>query len=435
MRRSPFPCAAAALLAGAALLPGQQPATDTLRLGSLERAALEHDPRTRELQLQRARTALRLQDIAAERLPSLAAEGQAQYQSTVTKLPIQLPGVRIPTPANDSYDAHLNAQQQLFDPGAGPRRSVERAQLAQTESQLRVSLYPLRQQVEDAFFNAALLDAQASEVATAITDLQAQLTVTRARVREGTALRGEADAIEAELLRRQQDTAQLRADRAAALTVLADLTGRVLADSSTLAPPDLSAAVARARSASDSAWARPELQQFARARDVLAAQAGVLSAATLPRVSAFGRLGYGRPGLNFLSTRFDSYWLAGVQFQWAPWNWGTTQRDREALQLQQQILQTEQSAFTSSLRRTAVRDLATIERLQGTLAGDERIIALRESVARETRLRFGEGVVTAAEYVNRATDVLDARIARATHRVQLAQAQARYLTTLGYQIP
>ena len=413
----------------------QQRAPDTLQLRALEAAAVHGDPRLRQLDLQRSRTDLRLRDLDAERLPSLSADGQAQYQSDVIRLPVVLPGGQVvPTPPHDTYDAHLGAQERLIDPTVGPRRDVARAELAQSQSQVRTSLYALRQQVEQSFFDAVLLDARASELETTIADLEAQLQLSRARVREGTALHGDAASIEAELLRCQQDLAQLRSDRSAALAVLGDLTGRSIATNDVLALPDLAEQVARVRAATDSAWSRPELEQFARTRDVLAAQEEALSAQAKPRVSAFARLGYGRPGLNFLSNRFDSYWLAGVQLQWAPWSWGTTERDREALELQRQIVETEQSAFVRSLHRVTARDLATIDHLEATLATDERIIALRDTTAREARLRYDEGVITAAEYVDRQTDVLNARLARATHRVQLAQARAHYLTTLGIEL-
>ena len=54
--------------------------------------------------------------------------------------------------------------------------------------------------------------------------------------------------------------------------------------------------------------------------------------------------------------------------------------------------------------------------------------------ASETRIRYGEGVVTSAEYVDRQTDVLAARISRALHRVELAQARERFLTALGVEV-
>jgi outer membrane protein TolC len=98
------------------------------------------------------------------------------------------------------------------------------------------------------------------------------------------------------------------------------------------------------------------------------------------------------------------------------------------------MVSTEESAFTEGLRRAIALDLATIDRLEAALASDEQIIELRERIARETRLRFQEGVVTSAEYVDRQTDVLNARLARAAHRVELAQARARFLTTVGVEV-
>ena len=49
--------------------------------------------------------------------------------------------------------------------------------------------------------------------------------------------------------------------------------------------------------------------------------------------------------------------------------------------------------------------------------------------------KLREGVVTAAESVDRDSDVLSARLARIQHRVQLAQARANLLTTLGVEVP
>jgi outer membrane protein TolC len=147
-----------------------------------------------------------------------------------------------------------------------------------------------------------------------------------------------------------------------------------------------------------------------------------------------GRAGLGRPGLNPLGDEFGGYWLAGLQLDWSPWDWGRAGRERQALAIQQEIVATEEAAFTQAIRRGAVRDLATVDRLERALEADDAIIALRDGVLRETRLRFGEGVVTSAEFVDRETEALAARLARATHRVELAQARARFLTLVGVEV-
>jgi hypothetical protein len=104
------------------------------------------------------------------------------------------------------------------------------------------------------------------------------------------------------------------------------------------------------------------------------------------------------------------------------------------LALQQQIVAANEAAFTESLRRAVQNDLANLDRLETTITLDDRIVALRERIERETRVRLQEGVVTSAEYADRNTDLLQARLARAAHLVELVQTRARFLTTLGLEV-
>ena len=421
----------AASLSLATSVPAQAP-RDTLRLADLQRVALARDPRQQQFAYQRAASELRRRDIAAERLPGLSGEGMAQYQSDVTTIPIRLPNVNVPAPPHDTYDAHVLAQERLYDPSSAPRVDVERATLAESEARLHTMLYGVRSEVNEAFFTAALAQARASEITAAIGDLEAQLAIAQSRLRAGTALPSEPATITAELLRRRQDQADLTANRHAALAVLSSLTGQVFTAADTIVLPDLAATMSRSRDSMPRA--RPEYAQFASTRERLAAQARVVDAQSRPKLSAFGRVGYGKPGLNFLNNRFDSYWLAGVQVQWAPWTWGTTDRDREALALQQQIVTSDEAAFTEATRRNLDRQLTDVDRLEASLRTDDTIIALRQGIERETRRRFDEAVVTAAEYVDRRNDLLGARLTRAAHEVELAEARVRYLTTLGLEL-
>jgi len=405
---------------------------DTLRLAELQVAAARIDPRERQLTLQRQATALRLRTIRTDRLPALSGEGYGQYQSVVVALPFPVPNVIFPGIPHDTYDAHLLAQQRLYDPSLGARADAERANLAVAEARIRTNVFALRNDVNDAFFSAALAEARASELTTVISDLEAQLRVAQARVREGTALASEPATIDAELLRRRQDRDDFARTRNASIAVLSSLTGRAIDAGDTIVLPELEEAVKAART-----WlprARPEYVQFTRTREQLSAQEHVIAAQSRPQVSAYGRLGYGKPGLNFLATDFNSYWLAGLRVQWAPWTWGANDRDREVLEVQQEIVTSDEEAFTAAQQRAVERQLADIDRLTAALRTDDAIIALRERIERETQHRYAEAVVTAAEYVDRRNDVLGARLTRVGHEVELAGARARYLTTVGLEL-
>ena len=411
----------------------QSPVTDSVSLPTLQQLARSRDPRSRQLELLSAQSDLRRRNIASEMLPALSVESQAQYQSDAVRFPITLPGgQRPPTPPKDTYDAHAGVQQRIYDPARGPRLRLENAQLAESSARVRTSLYAVAQSVNDAFFTALRSEIQITELETTLADLDAQLAVASARVRDGTALPSEALTLRAEVLRRRQLVSESAAMRRVSLIVLEQLTGRPIDSTMRLRTPDLAGEVARTGAVS-ALRSRPEYDQFARARDVIDEQRLVRGAQSRPRVSAYGRGGYGRPALNPLSDKFDTYYLAGVQLQWSPFGWGATDRDRELLKLQSQIVSTEETAFTDAIQRAVVQDIAAMERLESTLRSDDEIIALRETIAAETRTRYSEGVVTSAEYVDRQTDVLSARINRAMHRVELAQARARYLTTLGVE--
>jgi len=418
------------VLAGAAARAQEEVELDTARQQA--RAA---DPRLRQLDLEAEQSALRLRNIEVARRPSLSIEGQAQYQSDVPKFPFRPPDSSVPLLVlKDTVDAHLAVEQPILDPTTKAKAAAERARLAEAQARIRTTLYTLGYEVDDAFFAAALLQERETQVALAVTDLEARLGEARLRVEEGNALPSEAESIEATLLQRRQDVIKLRADRRAALARLSELIGRPLKAEDRLALPDAAARVTEARANLDAIRARPEFAQFARLREQLEAQKRLVSTQDDVRLSAYGRAGVGRPGLDFLSHDVNPYWLAGVRVQWSPIRWGVPAREREALSLQQQAVQADEDAFARLLRRTVQQDLATLDQLDEAAPLDDRIVALRESIERETSARLAERVVTAAEYVDKQTDVLEARLLRATRRVERAQAQARFLTVLGLEV-
>ena len=407
-----------------------------LRLADLQRAARNADARAREIELLASQTELRLHNIDIERLPAVSAAGQSQLQSDVPTAPFTLPnGAPAFAPPKFTYDASVRIDQRIVDPSIGPRRALAHADLAESQARVRTSLFALRQEVNDNFFAAAVLQEQFGALRASIDDLEARLRETSVRVREGVALPAEAAAVEAALLRNRQQADEVKAARTAALQRLATLTGTAIAADAATILPDLADAAAQARAAIDRIRARPEYEQFDRARDRVARQEDVTAAGERVQLSTFGRFGYGRPGLNFISDQAEPYALAGIQLQWKAWTWGASARERQALALQRAVVAAEESAFTTSIRRALQTDLATIDRLQDAAASDDRIIALREDIDRTARVRLQEGATTAAEYVDRRTEWLTAQFDRARHRVELAQARARLLTTLGLEVP
>lgn len=408
---------------------------EPLQLGALQREAGAADARTREIDLLSQQTELRLRSIIVERRPSVSALGQSQYASDAATAPFNTPtGQPAFAAPRFTYDASLRVDQRLYDAATQPRLDLARADLAESQARVRTALFALRHEVDDAFFTAALLQEQHGALTATLDDLEGRFSEMTKRVREGAALPSEAAAVEATLLQQRQQADALRSSRRAALARLSILTGRAIDPEVATVLPELADRVAQARAALPAGRARPEYEQFDRARNRAARQQDVAKAADRPQLSAFGRGGFGRPGLNFASDRAEAYALAGVQLQWKAWTWGDAGRERDILALQQTIVSAEEAAFTSTLHRAIQADLAAIDQLQAALPADDRIVALRESIDRTARVRLGEGVITASEYLDRHTESLTAQFERSRHRVELAQARARVLTALGLEV-
>lgn len=407
---------------------------DTLYLDDLQRAAERTDRRSAQTALVTAQTALRLETIRRERLPAISTTATAQYLSDVANLGSVLPGVTVPVVRNDQYDAYVSVRQPLFDATRIRRAALEQAQQLESQARLNAVLFQQRAAVSEAFFGVVLRDAQLRSITAAIADLDARLRVATTRVTSGAALPSEQLLLEAERARRIQSRDETALERAANREVLAALVGRELPSGVVLAVRLPGTDAAYSRTTSDTLRARPEFTQFDRARAVLDARRAATLAQDLPRVSAFGRSGYGRPGLNPLGRSFDTYWSAGVQVDWAPFNWGRTRRDKEVQELQAATMQSDEAAFRESLKRAGITERARLAILTQSLIADDSIVSLRARILREARLRYDEGEVNAADYVARLTEHLTAQLDRDARRVRLDESRAHYLTTLGLEV-
>lgn len=438
-------------LAGTPAPAGAQQAQDSLTLGRMQDLAVRHDPRFRQAALDDSASELRLRNIGVGSLPRLSMRGQVAYQSDVTEFRpsgTTTPELEFPEAPHDRYEVTLGVEQSIYDGGeVAGRRAVERARRAEERARLASTLHELEAEVAEAYFAALSLDARVAEEELFVEDLDARLRETRARVDAGVALPGAAALLEAERLRAEQRIDGLRADRRAALQVLERLTGRRLSadqpadsvvphDVRPLAPPDLDQVVADARArGGPAARGHPLFDSYRRASERLGREADLAGRQRLPSLTGFGELGYGDPGLNLFGDDWDTYWRAGVRLEWAPWRWGAINREQRLLEIRQRSIETEAAAFEAQLDRAVRPALETVERLDRALATDGRIIELRQRVETEARHQYEEGVLPAADYVDRRTDLHAARLLERLHRVQRAEAQARYLTTIGAEIP
>ena len=399
------------------------PGGPALTLARCYELAEAQAPLRRQMALNEAQAANNQERLATQRrLPQLAVNGQASYQSEVTKIPLEAPGLHIPALSKDQYRLTLDATQTLFDGGATRRQQELEALSGQVSNQqVAVGLYRLREQVNGCYFGTLLTDENSRLRQGLRADLLQRRTALLARRANGVATGQDVARLDAEVLNLDQLLRELAATRAGLLRQLGELLGQPL-------PPDTQL---EAPAELPPASPRPEPTLYAQQKALLAGQQQLAEARLAPRLSLFGQVGYGRPGLDFLRNDFHGYGQAGVRLNWNLNGYYTRRQDREALRLGQEVVAVQQAAFEQNQRVALAGQQTAVDRYQTLLETDKELIGLRAKIQATAAVQLDHGIIGFSDYFTEANHLTLARLSEQLHRLQLLQAQADAQTTRG----
>jgi outer membrane protein TolC len=406
---------------------GSTPAGTALTLNQCYELAEAHAPLRRQVALNEAQAANNQARLAAQGYrPQLAVNGQASYQSEVTRIPLEVPGINIPVLSKDQYRLTLDATQTLFDGGATRRQQeVETLSSQVSNQQVAVGLYRLREQVNGLYFGALLTDENTRLRQGLRADLLQRRKTLLARRTGGVATGQDVARLDAEVLNLDQLLRELATTRAGLLRQLGELLGQPLPPDTQLEPP----------AALPTASARPEYLFYAQQKALLAGQQKLADARLAPRLSLFGQVGYGRPTLDFLRNDFHGFGIAGVRLNWNLNNYYTRRQDREALRLGQETVAVQQEAFEQTQRVVRAGQQTAIDRYQALLETDKQLIDLRQKIQATAAVQLDHGIIGFGDYFTEANNLTLARLSEQLHRLQLLQAQIDYQTTGSAPVP
>lgn len=382
-------------------------------------------PLLKQQELYQQITALKLDNIQTAYLPQIDLNAQASYQSDVTYVGAAIPGIDFPQVSKDQYKAYLDVQQNIWDGGVSKARNeLEQAQEQTNLQGVEVELYQVKEQVNGLFFSSFLIQQNLALLDKKEETLQAQKTQLAAALENGSVLQSDLDQVLAELVRIRQQKIALKSQRGRSLTALAILTGRTTAELEKLAIETDDQIVSVENS-------RPELTLFQRQSEQLAASAELSQKARNPKFYGFGQAGYGRPALNMLNDDFDTYYLVGLGINWTVFDWKKTKRERELLDLQRELVQTQQTEFERNISLALNEQEHQIEQAQELLKSDEELIELQASISKSSASKLENGTITTADYLQDLNAEMAARINFELHKVQLQAARESYRTILG----
>ncbi|MEJ6981743.1 TolC family protein [Pedobacter sp. P351] len=395
-----------------------------LSLEQAQQRARENYPAIQLKALIKQTADLSIQNLNKGFYPQLALNGQATYQSDVTRINISLPGIIVNPMSKDQYKATADVNQVLFDGGLiSKQKQLQRLNADVETERNEVELYKLRERINQIYLGILLLDEQVKQVELLESDIETGIRKTSALVENGLAFRSNLNSLEAEKLKTEQRNIELKSSRKGLVQTLSLYLGTPLDENVQFRPPSPVIIEAEIK--------RPELTLYQKQTDLINQQKQMVWSRNLPKASLFGQGGYGRPGLNMLQNEFDWFYMGGVRLNWNISNLYTARKERQLTELNAKSVSIQKETFLLNTASQLSQQKSEIEKLEALVETDKQIIALRRKIKVAANAQLENQVISASDYIREVNAEDQARQALIIHQLQLIQAQLNYNTIAG----
>lgn len=387
-----------------------------ITLEQLQEQARANYPAIRKYGLVEQSRDFTLSNVAKGNLPQVLFQGNASYQSSVTRLPIDVGkfGIDYEGLPRDQYNTSVTISQVIYDGGKiAAEKKIARAQADVQNEQINVMMYGIRESVNRLFFSILLIDEQLLHNILLQDDLRLVQKNVEAMITGGVANQSDADLVLVELIRARQQEEMLHTFRRTYLSMLSTFIGTPIDASVKLRKPT--------EALFPTANNRPELSFYNAQQRLLDLQQSSLDVSLRPRVDIFLQGGVGNPGLNMFKNGWDAYYKVGATVSW---NIGALYRrknDTQLIDMERQQVNVNRETFLFNIRIQEQQLKGQIENIRSQIAHDDEIIRLRENIRRASEKRVESGIETVNEMLRDINAVSEARQQRAIHEVELLQ--------------
>lgn len=387
-----------------------------LTLEECQRQAQANYPLVRQYGLIEKAREYDLSNAGKGYLPQISLSGKATYQSDITKLPVDIPGIDVKTAPKDQYQVMLELQQTLWDGGdIRSRKRLTRAASEVDVEKQNVDMYALNDRVNQLFFGILLLDEQLKQNQLLLDNLGRTHKQVSNYMANGIASQSDLDAVSVERLNTKQHRVELETARQAYLNMLSVFIGKAVSPETTLVKP----ALEESSSVEVGLNNRPELRWYDAQGEQLRVQESALNNRLMPRFGLFVQGAYGNPGLNMLRDEFDTYYMAGVRMSWNFGSLYTLKNDRRKIDNTRRKIETGRDVFLFNTRLEATLQDANVVSMRRQMVDDDEIIRLRENIRRAAEAKVENGTLTVTDMLREITNESLARQTKALHEVQL----------------
>jgi len=365
------------------------------------------------------------QQLKNANLPQVQFNAKATYQSDVIALNLNIPGMDIPTMSKDQYKFTLDVHQSIYNGGATVKqKNIYSNQQEMDQQQLVIELYSLKKTVVELVFGVMFNRQQLDILASYQTQLDSKIEEFGNLVDNGAMLKSKLDGFVLEKLKVQQKIVEAKSDRVNIINNLMELTSLKLDTSMQFVSQDFNLNANQTQQ-------RPEYKLMSLQQNQLALSKELVGAKNQPHVFAYGTAGYGRPGFNYLSDSFSDFYLVGLGVSWNIWNWQEGKREKQILDLNSQMIESQKETFEKNLKMGLNTYESEILKQQQLIEQDKQIIEIQKQIANTSDSQLKNGTLTVTQYVDELQKVQQQELQYQIHNLKLKLAKVNYLWAMG----
>lgn len=394
------------------------------RLEECQTAAERNYPLIRQYDLVARTTDLTLSSIKRGWLPQLSVNAQVSYQSDVTSWPEQIQamyqqaGLDMKGLDRLQYRVGLDLTQPVYDGGVmHSRQRVTRAEGEVQAAQTEVTLYQIRQRVNELFFSLLLVQEQLRLNHERTFLLQENEKTVTALYNSGSASESEVQTIRAEILDAHRQQTTLTSQQRALQRMLSMFCGIEVTEP--VKPEEWSSLSEELN--------RPELKLADAQLRLANAQERALNSALTPRLSVFASGFYGYPGYNLFNDMMHRNGtlngIVGARLTWSLSPFYTRHNDRAKIQVQREMAETNRDLFLFNTRLERLRQDEQTEQYRQLMRDDEQIITLRTAIRQAAESKMQNGVISVNDLLKEINNENAARVQLSIHEIELLKNQ------------
>jgi len=358
-------------------------------------------------------------------LPQLSVSGIGGY--IFAGLPeFSSPGSSSGDPNKAQFIGIAQVNQIIWDGGATrTQKEIAKSTAEVEKSSVDVSLYSIRERVNQLFFGVLLIDEQNKHLDILNEELKLGLKKVRLSKENGLAYSSDVDEVKAEILNLEQKKIEFNYTRKGYVQMLSYLIGEKLDENVRLEKPMVSESVNNLNNN------RPEMNLYSNQLKLIESRSGFNEVSLMPKVGLIGAGVLIQPGLSFGQSKFNGLALAGLNVSWNTEGLYKSKNNKDLEKIEMEKITNQQDVFLFNNKLQLTQANNDIEKQKAIIAKDDEIIKLKVNIKKSKQLMYDNGICSMSDLLSSMNKENESIGNQALHNVQLLMSIYNYKTISG----